>query len=189
MGAFDKAWHIVKGLGREIGADGTPCPQCGERYDVDGDDWNEVVGYMGETKTGLGQYICFDCDLEFNGPKGTGEFIEQNPDNWTVEDGITVSPMMQGGDLKTAFEQFMGFVQDRVGQGGCDEAKKHYIDSVPNRIRQQIANEVMPMTCDDFIQFMERTAEIGPLNPQAANAAKGALEIYRRMGGMDEGMA
>jgi hypothetical protein len=208
MSAFEIAFSLLKGLGREIGADGTPCPQCGQKYDVDGDDWNEVVGYMGETKTGLGQYICFDCDLEFKGPKGTGEFIERNPDNWQVgqTDGMdfTISPVMSSEDTNI-MDALGSFMSDR-SVPALDEAKRAFLDdylqnfsydSPQNaRLKEQITNAIMAMNLDEFTAEMERKASTPhqhdgqfPTVFAMRRAGEAALDILNRMGGMDEGMA
>jgi len=208
MTAFDTAWDLMKGLGREMGADGTPCPQCGERYDVDGDDWNEVVGYMGETKTGLGQYICFDCDLEFKGPKGTGGFIEYNPENYQVgqTEGMDfiISPMMSSKDTNI-MDALGAFISDRAVPA-LDEAKRAFLDAYlqnysydspqNTRLKEQITNAIMAMNLDEFTMEMERKANTphrfdGQYPPvfEMRRAGQAALDILNRMGGMDEGMA
>ena len=208
MTAFDTAWDLMKGFGREIGADGTPCPMCGEKYDINGDDWNEVVGYMGETKTGLGQYICFDCDLEFKGPKGTGDFIERDSNNWQVgqTEGMdfVISPMMSSKDTNI-IDALGAFMADRAIPA-LDEAKRAFLDdylqnfsydSPQNaRLKEQITNAIMAMNLDEFTVEMERKANAQrrtdaqfPTVFAMRKAGKLALDILNRMGGMDEGMA
>lgn len=208
MTPFETAWALVKGLGRETGADGTPCPQCGQKYDADGDDWNEVVGYLGETKTGLGQYTCFDCDLDFKGPKGTGEWVEQNPNNWQVgqTDGMDfiISPVMSSKDTDI-MDSLGSFMADRA-MPGLDEAKKAFLnlylqnfsyDSPQNaRLKEQITNAIMSMDADEFTMEMERKATAQqqydgqfPTAFAMRQAGKAALDVLNRMGGMDEGMA
>jgi hypothetical protein len=192
MTAFDEAWELVK---EEIGVKGTPCPQCGAQYDPNENEWTASVGYSTMFKQ---PYICHDCDIHWDGPSGEErEEDESSRQNWQTgrtkiggeEFDFTMSPIQEGGSMKEMLEAMGAFMQDRVGQPGCDEAKRYYLNLVPKSRKQEITNSVMEMTCDDFIQFMERTAAIGPLNPEAARAAKGALDVYRRQAGMDEGMA
>jgi hypothetical protein len=187
MTAFDSAWNILKGLGSERGVKGTACPQCGAQYDPDENQWTSSVGYSTDFKK---PYMCHECDINFDGPAGTGEWKEHNPNNWTVgtTEGkdMVVSPAMKGGDW---MEQLGAFMQDRMNPG-CDEAKRIFIDQIPESpMKQGIINTTMETDCDTFIQQLEEI-EAEPYGPPALiEAAKLALTAHRSKAGMDEGMA
>jgi len=188
MSAFQQAWGILKGLGSERGVKGTACPQCGAQYDPDENQWTSSVGYATDFKQ---PYMCHDCDINFDGPAGTGEWAEHNPDDWQVGEtegmDMVISPVMQGKEnLADALGAFM---QDRANPG-CDEAKRIFISLIPEGpMKQGITNDVMSITCDEFLQRLETIiGEHGWPEP-LVNAASTAYRAYSRKGGMDEGMA
>lgn len=188
MTAFDRAWKMVKFAPQEIGVKGTACPQCGAQYDPDESEWDSTVGYSTQFKQ---PYICHVCDINFDGPAGSGETREHNPENWQVGQtegmDMIVSPVIQGKEnLADALGAFM---QDRMNPG-CDEAKRIFISMIPEGpMKQTITNDVMNITCDEFLQRLESIiGEQGWPEP-LVNAASTAYEEYNQKGGMDEGMA
>jgi len=109
----------------------------------------------------------------------------KNDEDHYVDDEFIISPVGEG-DWKDAFGAFM---QDRMNPG-CDEAKRIFISMIPEgRMKQAITNDVMNITCDEFLQRLEAIiGEQGWPEP-LVNAASTAYEMLNRMGGMDEGMA
>jgi len=202
MSAFQQAWGILKGLGSERGVKGTACPQCGAQYDPDENQWTSSVGYATDFKQ---PYMCHDCDINFDGPAGTGEWAEHNPDDWQVGEtegmDMVISPVMQGKEnLADALGAFM---QDRANPG-LDEAKRAFLNDYlknysygnQNERKAQITNAIMEMSIDEFTMEMERKANTPDIYDgqfpsvfDTRRAAKAALDILNSMGGMDEGMA
>ena len=109
----------------------------------------------------------------------------KNDEDHYVDDEFIISPAGEG-DWKEAFGAFM---QDRMNPG-CDEAKRIFISMIPEgRMKQAITNDVMNITCDEFLQRLESIiGERGWPEP-LVNAASTAYRAYNRKGGMDEGMA
>lgn len=186
MTAFDTAWNILKGIGSERGVKGTACPQCGAQYDPDESQWTSSVGYSTQFKQ---PYMCHDCDINFDGPAGTGEWKEYNPENWAV--GTTegkdfiISPAMKGKE--NMMDALGAFMQDR-GNPGCDEAKRIFISKIPeSRGKQGFINEIMSLHCDEFIQRLEAQEAFLDAEPKnwmdmpfgLTAAVREALAVYR----------
>ncbi len=190
MSAFERAFSLLKFADQEIGVKGTACPQCGAQYDPDENEWTSTVGYSTQFREDVGHYMCHDCDINFQGPAGSGEVKPHNPDNWTVGEtegmDMVISPAMKGGNI---MEQLGAFMQDRANPG-CDEAKRVFISQIPESpMKQGIVNSTMETDCDTFIQQLEEI-EAEPYGPPALiEAAALALTAHRRQAGMDEGMA
>ena len=108
-------------------------------------------------------------------------------DDWYVDDEFIISPVGQGKE--NIVDALSGFMADRVNPG-CDEAKRIFISMIPEGpMKQTITNDVMNITCDEFLQRLETIlGEQGWPEP-LVNAASTAYEAYNRKGGMDEGMA
>tara|TARA_B100000287_G_C20673194_1_gene794172 strand:- start:288 stop:941 length:654 start_codon:yes stop_codon:yes gene_type:complete len=217
MTAFDRAWELVK---EEIGVKGTPCPQCGAQYDPDENEWTATVGYDTMFKQ---PYFCHDCDIHWDGPSGgEREEDESARQNWQTgrtkiggdEFDFTMSPIQEGGSMKEMLEAFGAFMQDRVGDPAAEEAKKRFLEISGRKFQgvpymqlgeiqkptpynadkhQTLVNIIMPMSSNDFIQFLEMEAEKDDRNlirlRQEKEIARLVLDEYRSTGGMDEGEA
>lgn len=184
MTAFDRAWEVVKFAPQEIGVKGTACPQCGAQYDPDESEWDSTVGYSTQFKQ---PYICHDCDINFDGPAGSGETREHNPHDWQVGNQGFITPAMGDGNI---MEQLGAFVQDRMNPG-CDDAKRLFISKIPDGPgKQDFINEIMSLHCDEFIQRLESQEAFLDAEPKnwmdmpfgMVAAVREALALYRGEG-------
>ena len=108
-------------------------------------------------------------------------------DDWHVDDEFIISPVGQGKE--NMMDAFAAFMADRANPG-CDEAKRIFINQIPESpMKQDIINTTMETPCDTFIAQLEEI-EAKPYGPPALiEAAALALAAHRRQAGMDEGMA
>ena len=74
-------------------------------------------------------------------------------DDWHVDDEFIISPVGQGKE--NMMDAFAAFMADRANPG-CDEAKRIFINQIPESpMKQDIINTTMETSCDTFIAQLE----------------------------------